>query len=341
MRIIIDAFGGDKAPDEVILGAAAAVRELGVEVTLVGDEAILRGRIAALGAGGDGISIHHAPDVAGMEIDPAKVLREHPESSMVVGLRLLSEGKGDAFVSAGNTGALAVAATMVVKRMKGVKRAALATVLPTERGPVMLLDSGANLECRPEMLVGFGVMGSVYMQGILRIDRPRVGLVNVGTEETKGTDTLKAAHALLQKAPVHFVGNVESRDIPAGECDVAVADGLVGNVILKATEGLAHMFGAMLKDMFLRTPLTKVAALLLKSGMRDFKARLDYTEYGGAPLLGLRRPVIKAHGSSNAKAFKNAVRQAKLYCENHVGDEIERSLALVASSMAGEDEQDG
>ena len=331
MRILIDGFGGDHAPDEVIQGAADAVREYGVEVTLVGDERILRERMKVLGVEPRGLSIHHAPEVVPMEAEPASVLKQYPESSLVKGLELLRDGGGDVFVSAGSTGALMVAATLIVKRMKGVARAAIATPIPTNApaGMTLLLDSGANVECRPEMLAGFGIMGSVYMRRIAGLEQPRVGLINVGTEETKGTETLKAAHRLLGEAPVHFVGNVEAREFPLGGCDVAVTDGLVGNVMLKLTEGWGKAFSDMIKEMFMASGKSKLAALFVKDGIRAFKARLDYTEHGGAPLLGLRRPVIKAHGSSNAKAFKNAIRQAKGFAGGEIIAEIEGAIAAL------------
>ena len=336
MKIWIDGFGGDHAPDEVLKGAADAVREYGVEVTVVGDEKVLRERMGVLGIVQSGLSFCDAPDVVPMEADPAAVLKQYPNSSMVRGLERLRDGEGDAFVSAGSTGALMVASTLVVKRMKGVARAAIATPIPTDApaGMTLLLDSGANVECRPEMLAGFGIMGSVYMHRIAGVENPRVGLINVGTEETKGTDTLKAAYHLLEAAPVNFVGNVEAREFPLGGCDVAVTDGLVGNVMLKLTEGWGKAFSDMIRSMFKKNGASKLAAMLVKDGLREFKGRLDYTEHGGAPLLGLRRPVIKAHGSSNAKAFKNAIRQAKGFAERDVIVEIESALATLKKVTA-------
>lgn len=325
-KIIVDGFGGDSAPAEVLKGCRLAVDELKAQILLTGDEEKLRAAARELGVSLDGIEILHAPDVITMEDDPTDIRRAKKESSMAVGLRALAEGKGDAFVSGGNTGALAVGATLYVKRMAGVKRAALATVVPCDGGCYLLLDAGANAECRPEMLAQFGVMGSVYMERVQGVKNPRVGLVNVGVEEHKGGETQRAAYQLLKQAPVNFVGNVEARDIPAGAADVCVCDGFTGNVILKLTEGLASSLMGKIKGLFLASPLTKLAALTLKSGIKELKAQMDYSEYGGAPLMGIARPVIKAHGSSNAKAFKNAIRQAMRFVESGAGEEIQRQL---------------
>ena len=248
---------------------------------------------------------------------------------------LLKEGVGDAFVSAGSTGALHVGASLIVRTVKGVKRPALATVIPGKT-PFLLLDCGANVECRAAMLEAFGVMGSVYMNKVMGLEQPRVALVNNGAEESKGTPTYVEAHQLLKNnRAIHFVGNIEPRDIPAGHADVVVADGFTGNVVLKLTEGLAKYFGAKLKEMFKKSLGTKVGYLLLKGGVADFKKSMDADEYGGAPLLGTRRPVIKAHGSSNARAIQNAIRQAKLCVENDLCGVMAESLANLAEAESG------
>jgi len=247
---------------------------------------------------------------------------------MVIGLRLLAAGEGDAFVSAGSTGALLTGATLIGKRLPGVKRAAIATVIPGEQQPYLLLDSGANVECPPEMLDCFATMGSVYMKKVMGRPEPKVALVNNGSEETKGTPAYVAAHALMKQNPsIHFVGNIEPRDIPKGEADVVVCDGFTGNVILKLTEGLAKFFNGELKAMFKKNAATMLAALVMKGGFASFKAKLDADEYGGAPLLGISKIVIKAHGSSGAKAIKNACRQAKTCCENGMVEAIRSELA--------------
>lgn len=327
MKIIVDAFGGDNAPLEVLKGSAMAVQEYGVSITLVGDEEKIKQCAKENQISLENMEILHASQVIPVEEEPTALLKEYSDSSMAVGMKALKEGKGDAFVSAGSTGALVVGSSLIVKRMKGVRRAGLATVIPNAGGNYLLMDAGANAECRPEMLTQFGVMGSVYMEHLMGIKSPRVGLVNIGTEETKGLDLHRETYHLLQKAPVNFVGNVEARGLPLGECDVAVAEGFTGNIILKLTEGLAKFLTGELKEMLFQSTKTKIGALLIKDGLNGFKKKLDYKEHGGAPLLGSARPVIKAHGSSDAKAFKNAIRQAKTFVENNVISEMETALA--------------
>ncbi len=327
MNIIVDAFGGDNAPLAVLEGCAQAAAELGAPITLVGDRARIESAAAEHNIAMTGLEIVHAPDVIPVEEDPVKLRGEYKNSSMAVGCQLLADGKGDAFVTAGSTGAAVVGASVIVKRLKGIKRCAIATVIPNSAGLYLLLDAGANSECRPEMLKQFGVMGSVYMERIQGIKNPRVGMVNIGTEDNKGTDLQIEANKLLRGAGINFIGNVEAREVPLGGCDVAVCDGFTGNVILKLTEGLAKMFTGELKSMFMASAATKVGALLLKNQVAGFKKKLDSSEHGGALLLGARRPVIKAHGNSDAKAIKNAVRQAMRCVQEDVVGEIARSLA--------------
>lgn len=333
MKIIVDGFGGDNAPAEVLKGCAQAVVEYGVAILITGDEQKLREAAAHNDIPLAGIEIVHASQVITMEDDPTDVIKAKSDCSMAVGLKLLRKGEGDAFVSAGNTGALVVGASTLAGRIKGIKRAALAPLLPTTKGPYMLMDSGANLDCRPEMLVQFGIMGSVYVNKVLGIAAPRVGVVNVGTEATKGTELEIEANRLFTLAPVNCIGNIEARELPLGGCDVAVTDGFTGNVVLKLTEGLAKGFSNSLKGMLLKNLGTKLAALMLKGGIAEFRKSMDYTEYGGAPLMGIAHPVIKAHGSSDAKAFKNAVRQAKLFSEQNVIAEIESALASLKKNL--------
>ena len=317
MRILIDAMGGDLAPRSNALGAIRAAQELGVEVILVGrGEAILQ----CLKENGidtlpKGVEIANAEDVVDMHDDPAAVVRKRKDSSMVVGLRMLAEGGGDAFVSAGSTGALLTAATLVVKRIKGIRRAAMGPVIPTKTGGgAVLIDCGANAECTPEFLLQFAFMGSYYAQKTLKLDRPRVALLNIGTEDSKGGALQKEAYALLQKASeagyLNFTGNIEARDVPLGGADVVVADGFSGNILLKGIEGTALFMASMMKDMFKKNVLTKLAALLCMDGVKAFKKKMDYRETGGTALIGLSKPVIKAHGSSDALAIRNAIRQA-------------------------------
>lgn len=326
MRIIVDAFGGDHAPLEVLKGCALAKEEYGVEITLCGDEEKIRACAKDNGIALDGMDILHAPAVIPVEADPTTLLKEYADSSMAMGMKALKNGEGDAFVSAGSTGALVVGASLIVKRLKGVRRVGLATVIQNANKFYLLMDAGANAECRPEMLAQFGVMGSVYMERLKGVKNPRVGLINIGTEETKGLELQLESYKLLQKAPVNFIGNVEARGLALGECDVAVCDGFVGNVALKLTEGLAKYFSNELKGMFMANLKTKIAALLMKDKIAAFKKSMDYKEHGGAPLLGASLPVIKAHGSSDAKAFKNAIRQAKEYVDNKVIEEMQNAL---------------
>ena len=335
MKIILDAMGGDNAPAEILKGAAAAVAAWpDVEILAVGNAEKIAACVKENAIEMKNIEIVNATEAIEMCDEPAKAVRAKKDSSMVVGLRMLAEGKGDAFGSAGSTGALHVGASLIVRTVKGVKRPALATVIPGKT-PFLLLDCGANVECRASMLEAFGVMGSVYMNKVMGLEQPRVALVNNGAEESKGTPTYVEAHQLLKNnKAIHFVGNIEPRDIPAGHADVVVADGFTGNVVLKLTEGLAKYFGSKLKEMFKKSLGTKLGYLLLKDGVADFKKSMDADEYGGAPLLGTRRPVIKAHGSSNARAIQNAIRQAKLCVESDLCGVMAESLAAVAEEEA-------
>ena len=332
MKIIIDAMGGDNAPAEILRGAADAVAELGVEILAVGDQKVILACAAEHNIPLQGIQILQASQAIEMCEEPAKAVRTKKDSSLVVGLKALAEGQGDAFVSAGSTGALHVGTSLIVRTIKGVKRPALGTIIPGGEKPYLLLDCGANVECRAPMLNTFGVMGSVYMNKVMGVESPAVALVNNGAEETKGTPLYKEAHQLLKANPaIRFVGNIEPRDVPSGQADVVVCDGFTGNVILKLTEGLAKTLMGQLKPIFTKNLATKLAFLTVKDGMKAFKKKMDADEYGGAPLLGASRPVIKAHGSSNAKAFKNAIRQAMRCAEMDLSGTMERSLVALAA----------
>lgn len=327
MRIIVDAYGGDNAPDAVLLGCRMAADRWKCEIILTGDEQKLRQRAAELSVSLEGISIADAPDVIPVEAEPTSILKQYQQSSMARGLQMLANGEGEAFVSAGSTGALVVGGTLIVKRLKGVKRPAIGTVIPCRGGCFLLLDSGANHDCRPEMLRQFGLMGSVYMKRIIGVPNPRVGLVNIGAEETKGTELQVQAYQLMKEAGYNFIGNVEAREVPLGGCDVAVCDGFTGNILLKTMEGLATLFMGELKAIFMKSLPNKLAAAAVKKDIKGLKNQFDSAEYGGALLLGSRSPVIKAHGSSDAKAFYNAIRQAISCCENNIIGEIESQLA--------------
>ena len=335
MKIEVDGFGGDHAPLAVLQGCALAVEEYGVDILVTGDETVLRKTAEENGVSLNGIEIVHAPGVITMENDPTSILKEKADCSMAAAFNLVKEGEGDAFVSGGSTGAIVVGATFLLKRIKGVKRAGLATVIPTINGCYLLMDAGANIECRPEVLCQFGVMGSLYMQKVQKVESPRVGLVNIGSEETKGGETQIEALKLLKSAPIRFTGNVEAREIPAGAVDVAVADGFTGNVILKLTEGLGSMFSKKIKGMFTGVS-GKLAGVLMLPKVKAFKKSMDYTEYGGAPLLGITSPVIKAHGSSNAKAIKNAIRQARDFTQSGLTGEIQQAVQAMKPAASAE-----
>ena len=306
MKIIVDMMGGDNAPLAVLEGAAAAVKEYGVSLIGVGNEDLVRKTAAEHNIPLDGIELVNCTETIEMCDEPARAIRSKKDSSIVVGLNLLKEGRGDAFVSAGSTGALHVGASLIVRTLKGVKRPALATMVPAKKQAYLLLDCGANVECRPEMLAAFAVMGSCYVNRVEGRTSPSVALANNGAEESKGTPMLREAHQLLKTTPgIRFVGNI---------------------VILKLTEGVAKMLLGMLKQMFLANFGGKIAYLLLKGGVSDLKHQMDSEEYGGAPFLGAKQPVIKAHGSSKAKGIKNAIRQAKICVENDLCGTMQKAL---------------
>jgi glycerol-3-phosphate acyltransferase PlsX len=326
VKIIVDGFGGDNAPLEILKGAADAVAEYGVSVLMTGDKEALRRCAKENDIALDGIEIVHASDVLSMEDNPLMLMKEKKNSSIAVAFDLLQSGQGNALVSAGNTGALVVGGNLIIRTVPGIKRAAIATVMPTNKEPVMVLDSGANMVCSPESFVQFGVMGSAYMNRIMGVANPRVGLANIGTERIKGTKLQTEAYDLMETSGLNFVGNAEVRDIPFGFCDVVVADGFTGNVILKMYEGVAGALMQNIKAVFMQNMLTKLSALLVKDGLKGLKSKMDYSEYGGAPLLGLKKCVIKAHGSSDAKSLKNAIRQATTFVERDVIEEISQNL---------------
>lgn len=310
MNIIVDAFGGDHAPLEVIKGGAMAVRDLGIKVTLVGDDSVIRRYARENDIPLDGVDIIHAEKSFDIHEEPVSLIKEHSDSSMAVGMKALSQEKGDAFVSAGSSGALVVGSTFIVKRIKGIKRVALAPIMPTANKPFILLDGGANNDCRPEMLVQFAIMGSAYMERVMGIKNPTVKLLNIGSEETKGREFDLEAYKLLEKAPVNFCGNAEARELPFGTADVIVADGFTGNVALKLYEGMGKFMASELKhNIFAGSG--KLAAFLVMSKIKKLSRKLDYKSVGGALMIGASKPVIKAHGSSDAKAFYNAIRQAR------------------------------
>ena len=323
MKIIVDAFGGDNAPVEILKGCEMAVEKYGVEIVLTGSEEGIKKVSEENKISLKNMTIVDAPDVISMEEHPREITKSKKNCSMAVALRLLSEGQGDGMVSAGSTGALLMGATLIVKRIKGIKRPALGPIMPKSTGMVMLIDSGANADCRPEMLRQFAQMGSVYMDKVMGVKNPRIGLANVGTEDTKGDELRTATFPLLKECEgINFVGNVEARDIPYDGCDVIVCDGFTGNIILKMYEGVAGALMDKIKGVFKKNLKTKLAAGMVLKEMKAMKKELDYNEYGGAPFLGVQRPVFKAHGSSKAKTFCNAIGQLVDFIKSGAIDDI-------------------
>ena len=344
MKIILDAMGGDHAPQAPVLGALQATKDFGAQITLVGKgEEILKVlKEQGISDLPEGMEIAHADEVVDMHDDPANVIRKKKNSSMVLGLKMLSDGLGDAFVSAGSTGALLSGATLIVKRVKGIRRAAMGPVMPNKAGgKTVILDCGANAECTPEFLLQFGLVGSLYAKKYLGVQNPKVGLLNIGTEDSKGTPLQKEAYALLQDASnrgiLNFVGNVEARDVPLGAVDVVVCDGFAGNVLLKSIEGTAMFMGSLMSKMFKKNLFSKLAAMLVMKDIKAFKKLLDYREIGGTQFLGIQKPVIKAHGSSDALAFRNAVKQAMDASKSDISEELEAGLqALVVKETTND-----
>lgn len=341
MKIILDAMGGDNAPQAPVLGAIEAVKRYNADIILVGRgqeilEVLKKNGLDTLP---EGVEIAHADDVVDMHDDPATVIHKRKNSSMIIGLKMLADGKGDAFVSAGSTGALLTGATLLVKRVRGIRRAAMAPAMPTKAGTkVIICDCGANAECTPEFLLQFGLVASAYSKFTLGVENPRVGLLNIGSEDSKGTQLQKDAYALLKDASdrglLNFTGNVEARDVPLGAVDVVVCDGFSGNILIKSIEGTAMFMGSMLKRVFKKNLGSKLGYLLCKSGVQDMMKLLDYREIGGTQFLGIKKPVIKAHGASDALAFRNAVKQAMTAAEGDFTAQLEKNLAALKGSEA-------
>ena len=334
MKIIVDAMGGDNAPQAPVLGALEAVKKFGAQVVLVGRGEEILNVLKSKGISDlpEGVEIAHADDVVDMHDDPAAVVHKRKNSSMIVGLRLLADGQGDAFLSAGSTGALLTGATLIVKRVKGMRRAAMCPAMPNKAGgKTLIVDCGANAECTPEFLLQFGLVGSLYAQKNFGLEAPRVGLLNIGTEDSKGTPLQKEAYGLLQNAAqqglLNFIGNVEARDVLLGAVDVVVCDGFSGNVLLKSIEGTAMFMGSLMKHkIFKRNFFSKLGYLLCKPGVTEVVGMMDYREVGGTQFLGIRKPVIKAHGSSDELAFCNGIRQAMAAAKQDFTAQLEENL---------------
>lgn len=326
MRLIIDVMSGDENASEAVKGAVKARNELGVDITLVGKKDEITNALETLSVKeSESIKIVHAESVVTMEDDYLVVIKSKKDSSMSVGLNLLKEGEGDAFISTGNTGALVAGASLIVRRLKGIKAAAIGAVIPLGK-PMLLIDSGANVAPGADSMKQFALMGSIYMKKMFGIDSPRVALINNGTEETKGNDLVRETYHLLKESKdINFIGNIEGRDIVNSVCDVLVADGYTGNIILKLVEGFGKFMSRTLKSMFKKNLKTLIGALFLKSEAKSLKKSMDYTEYGGAPLLGVAAPVIKAHGNSGEKGIFSACRQAKIFVETGIVKDIEEA----------------
>lgn len=335
MKIIVDAMGGDNAPLEIVKGALAGQKHWGVDIALTGDESAIRDALAQCGQGElpQGVEIVPTSQTVDMCDDPATVFRRKKDTSMGVGLTMLREGKADALVSAGSTGALLTGATLITKRIHGIRRAAMAPVIPTTTGQAVLIDCGANAECTPEYLVQFAYLGSFYAQQVLGLERPRVGLLNIGAEDSKGTDLQKQTLARLKEADaaghLHFIGNIEAKEAIKGGCDVIVTDGFSGNILLKTMEGVGSFAGSALKSMFKKNLLTKLAALAVMPGLKAFKDKLDPNKVGGTAFIGISKAVIKAHGASNAEAIENAVGQAAAFARSGLIEKIVENVNLM------------
>ena len=345
MKILIDAMSGDNAPLEILKGVELAKSEFPThELILVGDENVISDIAVKNDLSLAGIKIIPAASVITMEDSPLSAVRDKRDSSMSVGFKTLSKGEVDAFVSAGNTGALVTGATIIVRRIPGINRAAIASILPLS-SPVLLMDSGANLTVSSDNIIQFAFMGAKYMEKIYGIDRPRIGQLNNGTEYNKGNALQTESYQLLSESGLNFVGNVEAKDIAFGVCDVVVTDGFTGNIFLKSVEGMGKFMMGTLKDVLTTNLVTKVSTLTMKEKIKDMKRRFDAAEHGGAPLLGISKPVIKAHGSSDAKAIKNAIRQAIFFVETGINDDIsifaedydEKKLIADAEKLYGSD----
>lgn len=340
MKIILDGMGGDNAPAEIVKGAVQAAAEISDEIIIVGDPKAINRELKANGYKGEQISVRPATDVITMHDSPVKAIRRKTDSSMVVGLNMLKDGEGDMLVSAGNTGALIVGARLILGRIRGIDRPALASIYPDMTGgePGMLVDAGASSESKARNLVEYAIMGSTFVEKVWGRENPRVGLVNLGAEESKGTSVTKDAYQMLANSHMNFVGNVEGRDVPKGVCDVIVCDGFTGNVILKLTEGVSMSIFKLVKNALKSNLKSLLGGALVKSNLAKLKGEFDYEEYGGAPVLGVNAPVIKMHGSSNAKAVKSAILRGIPYARENVVEIIGRELLEIEEYI--EEEED-
>ncbi|MBU3180394.1 phosphate acyltransferase PlsX [Clostridium psychrophilum] len=331
MVVVVDGMGGDFSPSAVVEGCVAAIKEYDISILITGPENLIRQELKKYNYESNKIKIVDAKEVISTNEHPVIAIKRKKDSSLVKALNLVKNGEADAIISAGSTGAFLAGCTLIVGRIKGIDRPALAPVVPGKKNPFMIIDCGANAECKPHYLLQFGIMGKIYFENILKIANPSVGLVNIGAEEEKGNELSKSTHKLLKEANLNFVGNVEARDIPKGDVNVIVCDGFTGNVILKLYEGAVANIFELLKIRIMESFRTKLGGILLKPVFRKFKKDFDYKEYGGAAFLGVNGICIKAHGSSDAKAFKNAIKQAKIFYDNKVIDKLKKEIEKLSA----------
>lgn len=331
MRIVVDGMGGDHSPVEVIKGCIEAIKEMEGHITIVGDETQIQRELDKYKHDKSRISVRHTSEVITNDDKPVKAVRSKKDSSIVVGLNMVKEKKADVFISAGNTGAIMTGALFILGRISGIDRPVIASTFPNINGVSLLVDSGANAECKPHNLVEFGIMGSIYCEKVLGFENPSVALVNIGSEEAKGTQVIQSAYQLMKETHLNFIGNIEAREIPEGKSDVVVCDGFVGNVILKASEGIADLFMTVFKQKLKESFLVKIGAFIMYKKLKEIKKEFDYSEYGGAPILGVKGAVLKMHGSSKAKAVKNAILRAQPYVENNVMEIIHDEVLQIQS----------
>ena len=327
MKIILDGMGGDNAPEAIVEGAVLASREIEHQILIIGQEEKIRAELDNHRYDADKISVINATEIISNDEAPVRAVRSKKDSSIVRGINMVKHGEGDIFISAGSTGALLAGGLFILGRIQGIDRPALASIYPVIGGiPSLLVDAGANADCKPNNLLEFGMMGSIYMEKVLGREQPRVGLVNIGAEAAKGSNLTKAAYDLLEQSHLNFTGNVEAREVPKGACDVIVTDGFTGNILLKLTEGLAWNILQVIKQRFTDGVKAKLGAALLLDKIKGLKKEFDYSEYGGAPILGVRGPIVKMHGSSNANAVKNTILKGIPYVSEHVVDKIQNSV---------------
>jgi glycerol-3-phosphate acyltransferase PlsX len=336
LNIIVDAMGGDNAPNDIVKGCMKAIDEVeGFNVLLIGDAEKIYSILKENKFNTPRIEIIHASEVITNEDTPTKAIKQKKDSSMVSGLNLLNDDKGDVFISAGNTGALMTGATLILGRIEGIDRPALAPIIPTKEGGALLIDAGFNTVCKPINYFQFGIIGSIYMREMFNIKNPTVGLINVGTEEKKGNETIKQAFNLLSESGLNFIGNIEGREIPEGEVNIAVCDGFVGNVLLKFLEGVGSFIYDGLRDVYSKNFFSKIASLMVKGELKKFKKTLDYEEYGGVPVLGINKTVFKCHGNSNVKSIKNTVIRAYHFAKSSIMEQIKKEICCTEVRNVG------